>query len=836
MTRICPCCSNENPLDHLYCHQCGSSLAANAEADAAVSEPPSTLVRRLPDESRLPPPGSFRSGLYRLIRALMVNQKPVSSLPSRVPVKLRGGIGSGRAVPYPLEPKGNSLEDGLEAGALTRTETTPDGSAVTQQAPPRPRTPEPASGDGTVPFLPAGRQGEFPQGRAALLEAAVYWLARAFLLRHVLPGGKSPSASPGGPLAADRTEEPDDLTGVSQRVPEIEPAFVGQVGEPEGPRESLASPRAAAQLWAAAGLKIRSSVSGWQRLPGLLQQVSGGVRRAGAVADGVRGVLAPVDALAVPRYVEVGAVAALTLVALFLRAWGLPGSPAGIHGDETEMALEAIRSLEGGGLGIWTGVTLGNPAGYSHWMSLIFRLGGADVTTMRLASAIPGVAMVPVGYLLVRSLFSFRVALLAAALLVFSLWFVVQSRIAFGGITAVFMAMLAMWLLVETVRGRRWWIAVAAGVALGLGLYTFKTFLIYFTGIWGAALVAAMLHPDVRRSHEFWLALAISVIVGGPMLLFYATSGFIGPNLNDLYNISLASPSTWLRIPGLVVDAVLLVHLPVQGSTIDGAPAIPVVPLVAALLFWVGLAATLLSCKTNRSKLLLAAWLIGMLPVLFVPGVESRRYLLGIFFVLVFVAVGTDALLNVLANKLQRHTAWPSFPPVEPRRIVSAIIVTLAVAFVALFSFQNLREVERWSDGGSVRWFFNYEYHQALLFLKDAGAEHEIRLYSARHSFDSSIRRFLLPGTAGSDGSLEHGGEGTIPATNEVGRDTVIVLMDEYLPLADTLEAEFPDAEMLRELTEEDRTLYRIYLVRAGPQGTDEKSGGTASLFESSGK
>ena len=95
-----------------------------------------------------------------------------------------------------------------------------------------------------MPALLAGRQGEFPQGRGALLEGAAYWLARAFLLRHVLPGGASPSASPGGPLAADRTEEPDDLAGVNQRVTEIEPAFVGQVGEPEGPRESGVSPRA----------------------------------------------------------------------------------------------------------------------------------------------------------------------------------------------------------------------------------------------------------------------------------------------------------------------------------------------------------------------------------------------------------------------------------------------------------------------------------------------------------------------------------------------------------------------------------------------------------------
>ena len=134
--------------------------------------------------------------------------------------------------------------------------------------------------------------------------------------------------------------------------------------------------------------------------PDLAERATDAPRGAGVIAEKVRVALTPADAVSVPRYVEVVAVAALTLVALLLRTWDLPGSPAGIHGDETEMAVEALRSIESGGLGIWTGVTLGQPAGYAHWMSLIFRLGGADVTTMRLASAIPGIAMAPVGYLL----------------------------------------------------------------------------------------------------------------------------------------------------------------------------------------------------------------------------------------------------------------------------------------------------------------------------------------------------------------------------------------------------------------------------------------------------
>ena len=356
------------------------------------------------------------------------------------------------------------------------------------------------------------------------LPAAAYWLTRALLANRLLPRTSNPPARLPGPSAT-----------------------------------------------------VRSRV--WRLPPGMSGRIDAVRRKAGSAAARAQEALAADEELAAPRYVEAVAVIGLTLLALFLRAWNLAEAPNGIHGDETEMALEALRSLRGESVGIWTGVTLGNPSGYVHWMALIFRVAGADVATMRLASALPGAAVIPVGYLLVRSLFPFRVAILSAVLVTVSFWFVIQSRIAFGGITSVFVALLAMWLIVAAVQSKRRWVAVLAGVALGLGLYTFKTFLIYFVGIWAVALLGAVFDRELRRGWEVWLWLGVSALVGAPMLLFYAGSGYIGPNLNDLYQVSLSAPETWLKIPGLALDAVLLAHQPVQGNTIDGSPAIPIPPV-----------------------------------------------------------------------------------------------------------------------------------------------------------------------------------------------------------------------------------------------------------------
>ena len=540
--------------------------------------------------------------------------------------------------------------------------------------------------------------------------------------------------------------------------------------------------------------------------------------RSGSALAKARDSLAPGEELVVPRTVEVSAVVLLTLIAVFLRAWGLPGAPVGIHGDETELALEALRSIRGESIGIWTGVTLGHPAGYAHWMGLIFRIAGADVTTMRLASAIPGIAIVPVGYLLIRSLFPFRVAILTAGMVTFSVWFIIQSRIAFGGITAVFMALLAMWLLVAAMQSRRTWVAVAAGIALGLGLYTFKTFLLYYLGIWGFVLLSLALNRELRQRPQLWVFLGVSLVVGAPMLLFYATSGYVGQNLADLYQVSLGAPSTWLQIPGLALDAVLLVHLPIEGGSTDGPPSITILPVVAALFFWVGLGVCLLQIRERRYQLLLAAWLIGMTPVLFVPGAESRRYLLGIFFVLVLASVGADAVLNLLSHRVKQHLRQTVTMRIDARKVVPALAGGLAAVFLVLFAIPNLREFGTWGDSGSVRWFFNYEYHESLKFVDDLELEIPVLYYSARQSFDGSLRRFLLPGERGSDGAEEHGGSGELPPAEEITEVTLLVLLDRYLPLAEQVEGKYRNALMLTEKRGEGESLYVAYVVPAQSQ------------------
>ena len=130
------------------------------------------------------------------------------------------------------------------------------------------------------------------------------------------------------------------------------------------------------------------------------------------------------------RFTEAVLVSILTLIGFLIRVWNVGSVPAGPAGDESAVALEVIRILNGEWIGIWSGAALGNPTGQMYWIAPFFWLGGSTLEMLRLSSVLLGTALIPICYLMVRMLFPFRVAFIAAALLTFFTWFVVVYRIA----------------------------------------------------------------------------------------------------------------------------------------------------------------------------------------------------------------------------------------------------------------------------------------------------------------------------------------------------------------------------------------------------------------------
>lgn len=514
-----------------------------------------------------------------------------------------------------------------------------------------------------------------------------------------------------------------------------------------------------------------------------------------------------------PRAVETAIVVALTLIALLIRIWNLSDVPAGLHGDELLFAEHAQAVIDGARLdsSVWARAIL-----YVGWMSILIQMADADIGVIRLTSATFGAAIAPMSYLLVRSLFPFRVALITASMTTASLWYLIASRIAFPMVMSIFALMLAMYLAVLAIRHRRWWLAALAGLALGMGLYTYKVFLAYFMGFWAVALMAALLHPNIRRQKYIWIILAVSALVSMRLLTEYATDFdfIIVQNLRDEYGREEAIGLSGItQAPEIILKTLLLVNNPITGGSIDASPQIPIVPLMTAVFFWVGLAIAALSIRQGRYQALVAAWAIGFIPVLVVPGSEGRRYLFGIFCVLAISSIGLSATVSLIIETLRTELST-RLSDGTLRRTAIATSAAVIIIFLTLFCATSASDFRSWASSEDLRWYFYHDSIKAFKFIESLDDRYEVRYFSNRIQMNGREQRYFSPGITGLNASPHVGGDGTLLSAGPVTRDTAFILLDDYLHLAMKIENTWPDSRRFSESTDNGDLVYIAYLIR----------------------
>ncbi len=496
------------------------------------------------------------------------------------------------------------------------------------------------------------------------------------------------------------------------------------------------------------------------------------------------------------RFTEAVLVSILTLIGFLIRVWNVGSVPAGPAGDESAVALEVIRILNGEWIGIWSGAALGNPTGQMYWIAPFFWLGGPTLDMLRLSSVLLGAALIPMCFLMVRMLFPFRVAFVAAALLTFFTWFVIVYRIGFPVSLSVFMAVASLCLLVYAARSRRLWVALLAGLVLGLGLYSFKGYVIYFFAIWAAAMFALLMSRRLRGQWRLYVALAISLVIGAAMLEYYATSNFLAQNLHSQYGVEQSDLLSFPSYLSRIIELVSAIHVPLSpgGYGFDGIIPRPILPALYAIFFWIGLLVTFLFINRRPFQLLLLGWLIGMAPAILVPGGETRRYLMGVFFVLLIAGVGFTAIWHLLTTRwLFRRFGWSTgSTDLAARRAAFAVAMIASLLFIVPFAALNLYHFSQWPQSSGTRFQFPPDLAEAADFLNENGTEYEVRFYSARWPIAYETLRWLAPHQSGVNGATEFGGDGTIFSHGVVTQPTVFMLLAGYLHLIDDLKMAYP--------------------------------------------
>lgn len=214
----------------------------------------------------------------------------------------------------------------------------------------------------------------------------------------------------------------------------------------------------------------------------------------------------------------------ILVVAAGARVWNLGDVPAGLFCDEAALGYNSWAVLHHGvdengvrlPLFVWSFGGYKNPVFIYSAMLPIGALGLSEFS-VRLTSALFGLATVLMLFLLGREIGGGRLGLLAAALLAVEPWHIQFSRIAFEVISFPFLVSLGVFFLVRFAKGRR--TLPAACVCLGLCGYAYAIAKLFVPLFLVCSVV--VLWPTLRRRRREWAqGLAVLLVTIAPLVVF----------------------------------------------------------------------------------------------------------------------------------------------------------------------------------------------------------------------------------------------------------------------------------------------------------------------------
>lgn len=170
--------------------------------------------------------------------------------------------------------------------------------------------------------------------------------------------------------------------------------------------------------------------------------------------------------------------AAILLLAAFLRLFELTTIPPPLHFDESMNGNDAMENIERGRILPFYPQNGGREGLYINIETALIALFGPEAWMLRVPAAIMGILTVWGLYLLVAELFTPTIGLLAAFFTAASFWHVLFSRLALRAIGAPLFAVWTLYLLLDAMdrmRRQQPYLlqTLAAGLACGLGFYTY---------------------------------------------------------------------------------------------------------------------------------------------------------------------------------------------------------------------------------------------------------------------------------------------------------------------------------------------------------------------------
>ncbi len=376
----------------------------------------------------------------------------------------------------------------------------------------------------------------------------------------------------------------------------------------------------------------------------------------------------------------------LALAAAF-RLYQLNSLPPGLHPDEAANGLDIVQRIYNHDWRIIYNTNGPREALFFYIQALFVLLLGNTILALRIAPALFGVTTVFVVYLYTKDWFGRRTALLAAFLLAVNPWVNTVSRDGFRASMVPLMIALVAFFGGRAFKTSKTWYFVLAGLAFGLGFYTYTAFTMFSLVVVGGLIYIGLFRRD-------WLVKNIkNLLIGGAVFLVTLAPLAITIIKNPGDSTARAGGTSFLNKDlngGKPVQALLestgktLLQFNYQGdqNSRHNLPGEPLVNTFVGIMLILGLLVAFSRIGRVKYAAILAMFFVMMLPaILTAEGLPHALRSIGTAAsVFTIAAIGIDYLL----------TRWyKTFPVNGPARVTGVISISILLALTAIVGWRQ---------------------------------------------------------------------------------------------------------------------------------------------------
>ena len=513
---------------------------------------------------------------------------------------------------------------------------------------------------------------------------------------------------------------------------------------------------------------------------------------------------------------EVCLVMLVVALGFALRAYDLDSIPGGFHGDEGELAMDAVAILESGRLPPFGTGWDRHPNLFSYLQALSMKVFGINVTGVRMVSAIAGTLTLLGLYLFVRRMFGSWVALVATFLLAVSHWHIHFSRLAMNDTRVTLFYVFVIYFLYEGVRSRRALFYCLSGLALGISLYFGANKSVFLPPLLVCFIVYLSITKRgfLRRQYKNLVILALAALMAfAPLGLYYAKHGwrsfllertsnrFVLNNLDRFY-AAYGTTELWDVLRIQAERSVLVFNYYNDASGFYGFTQEPALDFFTAALYVLGFAYSVYRWKDARYVLLLFWYILTIQGTLLTYDPPQLHRIVGMIPVpFIFAAITIERF----RGELVKVASWRNgVLSLSKEAIYSALLLALVLGIVA---YVNI-------DAYFVRyaqWWPWLDITTMAKYIRDLGQDHVIYFFGTPHTYiKHGTIRFIAHGVDGVDVANV---ADVVPVRREVDRDVAFILMGSHLQTLSFIEGYYPGGVLRNFEDAKGRSLFAAYLV-----------------------